>query len=57
MKEIISNNFNVNINKEVVAPPLTKKEIISNSFSVNINKQLIIPNNPPSITNVRVFKY
>ena len=55
MKEIISNNFNVNINKEVVTPPLTKKEIISNSFSVNINKQLIIPNNTPSITNVRVL--
>ena len=55
MKEIISNSFNININKEVEQPPLTKKEIISNSFSVNINKQLIIPNNPPSITNVRVL--
>ena len=55
MKEIISNNFNVNINKEVVTPPLVKKEIISNSFIVDINKQLIIQNNPPSIANIKVL--
>ena len=55
MKELISNNFNININKEVVAPPLVSKEIISNSFTININKQLVIQNNPPSVTNIKVL--
>lgn len=44
IKEIISNNFNININKEDISPPsFVTKELISNSFSININKLEDIP--------------
>ena len=42
IKEIISNNFNININKlEDIPPTVVEKEVISNSFNININKTSI----------------
>ena len=57
MKEILSNSFNININKEEVTIPPSHviKEIISNSFNININKEEIKVNNPPKISNVIVL--
>ena len=57
MKEILSNDFNININKEEVTIPPSHviKEIISNSFNININKEEIKVNNPPKISNVIVL--
>lgn len=56
IKEILSNSFNVNINKkeDVVSPPsYVTKTIVSNSFNININKIQgeIIP--PEDITNLQ----
>lgn len=43
-KEIISNNFNLIINKLVATPPvLVEKEVVSNAFNLIINKGDIIP--------------
>ena len=43
-KEIISNNFNLIINKLVATPPvLVEKEVVSNAFNLVINKGDIIP--------------
>ena len=44
VKEILSNRFNININKEGATPPSNiQKEILSNTFSLNINKVGTIP--------------
>lgn len=44
IKEIISNTFTVNINKQNEIPPITQiKEVISNTFNLNINKEEVIP--------------
>lgn len=44
IKEIISNDFNLSINKVIEIPPtLIEKEIISNDFNLVINKGDIIP--------------
>ena len=52
VKEILSNRFNININKEGATPPSNiQKEILSNTFSLNINK-VQIQNKPPVITNL-----
>lgn len=52
IKEILSNRFNININKEGAIPPsVMQKEILSNTFSLNINK-VQIQNKPPVITNL-----
>ena len=51
VKEILSNRFNININKEGATPPSNmQKEILSNTFNININK---ISNRPPVITNLK----
>ena len=42
IKEVISNNFNLNINKVTETSP-TLNEVISNNFSLIINKGDIIP--------------
>ena len=53
MKEIISNNFNININKEDLCPPsYVTKELISNSFSININK---LEDIPPTVVEKEVI--
>ena len=53
IKEIISNNFNININKEDISPPsYVTKELISNSFSININK---LEDIPPTIVEKEVI--
>lgn len=44
IKEVTSNNFNLNINKTNETPPVLQlKEIISNTFSLIINKEEVIP--------------
>ena len=50
-KEILSNTFYLNINKESSSnpPSYIEKEILSNSFNININK---IPNRPPVIRDL-----
>ena len=53
IKEIISNNFNININKEDISPPsFVTKELISNSFSININK---LEDIPPTVVEKEVI--
>lgn len=53
IKEIISNNFNININKEDLCPPsYVTKELISNSFSININK---LEDIPPTVVEKEVI--
>lgn len=51
IKEILSNSFNMNINKkeDVVSPPsYVTKEVISNSFNININKvEIEVDPKPP----------
>ena len=48
VKEIFSNNFNLNINKQGLTPPsYVQKEIFSNGFNLNINKTT---NRPPVST-------
>ena len=43
-KEIISNNFNLIVNKLAATPPvLVEKEVVSNAFNLVINKGDIIP--------------
>ena len=44
IKEILSNNFNINIDKEGVEIPPISKEIISNTFNIIIDKKEEIPN-------------
>lgn len=56
MNEIVSNIFNININKELEN---TQKEIVSNSFYININKSHTepiepdVPITPPAKTPVK----
>ena len=53
IKEIISNNFNININREDISPPsFVTKELISNSFSININK---LEDIPPTVVEKEVI--
>lgn len=43
-KEIISNNFNLIVNKLAATPPvLVEKEVVSNTFNLIINKGEVIP--------------
>lgn len=51
--EILSNSFNININKQN-QPSNVTKEVISNSFNININKQNQPSNEAPIISNVSV---
>lgn len=51
IKEVTSNNFNLNINKTNETPPVLQlKEIISNTFSLIINKEEAMP--PIQIDNL-----
>lgn len=51
IKEIISNTFTINVNKQSEIPPTTQtKEVISNNFNLIINKGEVIP--PEQIENL-----
>ena len=44
IKEVISNTFTINVNKQSEIPPTTQtKEVVSNTFNLIINKGEVIP--------------
>lgn len=44
IKELISNTFTINVNKQSEIPPITQtKEVVSNTFNLIINKGEVIP--------------
>ena len=51
IKELISNTFTINVNKQSEIPPITQtKEVVSNTFNLIINKEEVIP--PEQIENL-----
>ena len=54
IKEVISNAFAINVNKQSGTPPTTQtKEAVSNTFNLIINKGEVIP--PEQITNLMIL--